>query len=143
MTYENTDPEGAQERLTKGEGWIYLDVRTVEEFSVARPPGAYNIPFALRDPVSGMVPNPRFLEVVRGSFDKDTKLLVGCAAGGRSLRACQLLAGAGYSTLLNVSGGFSGAPGPGGTIAEEGWQGKGLPTETGDPGDRGYANLAD
>ena len=47
------------------------------------------------------------------------RLVLGCKAGLRSTPACALLAGAGYSRLLNMAGGF------------DAWAAAGLPVERG------------
>ena len=49
-----------------------------------------------------------FAAVVEKVIPRDTKLIVGCQAGGRSQRACEILEEAGYTDLTNVVGGFGG-----------------------------------
>ena len=62
--------------------------------------------------------------------------------GGRSARAAQLLAGAGYEAAVNVDGGFGGRRDPAtGQVIAEGWAPAGLPVETGGADDRGYEAL--
>jgi rhodanese-related sulfurtransferase len=121
-------PEEAQQKL--GEGFTYVDVRTPEEFVEGHPTGAVNVPIALSQGGS-MMPNPKFLETMQAHFDKDAKIIVGCKAGGRSLRAAQSLEGAGYSNILDQRAGFDGARDPFGQIEEPGWSRVGLPIETG------------
>ena len=77
-------PQEASQKLA--EGWTYVDVRTVEEFEAGHPPGAVNVPIALAAP-GRMMPNPDFLPVMAAAFRKDAKIVVGCKAGGRSMRA--------------------------------------------------------
>jgi len=141
MPYQNTDPNGAKELLDSGEGWTYLDVRTPEEFAAGHPPGAYNVPVALADPARGMALNQSFVEVVQKHFPVVSKLVVGCAMGGRSARACEMLAAAGYSRLANVHGGFSGATDMSGEITQPGWQACGHPVESACPAERSWAGL--
>lgn len=129
MSFRTTDPAGAKELLDGEDTWTYLDVRSAEEFQAGHVPGAYNIPLAHRGP-AGMEPNPGFLEAVRRHFPNDTRLVVGCAAGGRSARACQVLEGAGYTALVNMHGGFGGMRGPDGSVEQEGWEACGFPTTT-------------
>lgn len=74
--YETLEPGGAKERLDRGD-WIYLDIRSVEEFEQGHVPGAYNIPLLHMDPVQGMVPNPDFYEVVKKHFAPDANLVLG------------------------------------------------------------------
>ncbi len=121
MAYEELDPQASHRR--QGEGWRYVDVRSEQEFAQGHPEGAVNIPIAFPGPM-GMRPNPRFLEIVQKHFPADTPLILGCKSGGRSARACEVLAAAGYAKLVNVSGGFLGSP------AVAGWQQQGLPAST-------------
>jgi rhodanese-related sulfurtransferase len=107
MPHETLDPKAAKERLDQG-GWIYLDVRSVEEFDEGHVPDSYNIPLLFRDPAAGMVPNPEFVAAVKRHFAADAKLVLGCKSGGRSQRACELLSGEGYKKLVNMDGGMHG-----------------------------------
>jgi hypothetical protein len=79
----------------------------------------------------GLKPNPEFLAVATKVLPRDVPLLVGCAAGGRSRRACELLAEAGFSDLVNVAGGWHGEKErlTGRTIVA-GWEESGLPAST-------------
>lgn len=113
------------ERLMREEGYAYLDVRSVGEFEAGHPAGAYNIPVMEPGP-GGMKPNPDFQSTCESAFDKDAKIVIGCQAGGRSLRACQLLEQAGFTNVKNVAGGFGGGQDSQGNPAE-GWQATGLP----------------
>jgi rhodanese-related sulfurtransferase len=136
MSYENLDPAAARQRLEAGEGWIYLDVRTPEEFAAGHRTGAYNVPFAFRGAM-GMEPNSAFAAVVERNFEKDTAFVVGCASGVRSVYACELLAGAGFGKLANMDGGYSGKPG----LA--GWQGMSFPIARVAEAGRDYAALGE
>ena len=75
----------------------------------------------------GMEPNDDFVQVVEKHFAKDHKLVVGCKIGGRSARACDLLASLGYTSLANMDGGFSGRYDEIGRLVQEGWAGCGFP----------------
>jgi rhodanese-related sulfurtransferase len=119
------------------EGYTYIDVRTQEEFDQGHPPGAVNIPIAFAGP-SGMAPNPDFVSVVVASFAKDAKLVVGCKAGGRSKKACDALAQAGFRDLFDQYAGWDGARDSFGKLAEPGWSRVGLASETGSPPGRSY-----
>lgn len=120
-------------------GYAYLDVRTVEEFEAGHPAGAYNVPVMTRGPM-GMQPNPAFAKVVAGLFAKDAKLVVGCQSGMRSQRACDELNAAGFTDIANMECGFGGARDPSGNVSP-GWQACGLPTESGRPAGRTYAEI--
>ena len=77
-----------------------LDVRTEAEWANGHIPRATLIPLdELEDRLRELPP-------------KDAQILVHCAAGGRSLQACQILADKGWTRLLNLAGGMHAWPGP-------------------------------
>lgn len=134
-----TPPEA--KKLVDDEGYAYVDVRSVEEFEAGHPAGAVNVPVAHMG-AYGMEPNGDFVKVMRANFAPDAKLVLGCKSGGRSMRAAEILAGEGYTDLVNMDGGFGGRPSPMGTMAVRGWEAEGLPVST-DAGDGvGYESLA-
>ena len=140
MTYETILPDEDRRRLDDETGWVYVDVRSVEEFAAGHPRGAYNIPIASRDPAMGsLVFNPEFLEVLQRTFDTSDNLILDCASGGRSAKACELLAEVGYTVLANMHCGFSGFSHPGGF--EPGWQALGFESGEGNPEGKGYDAL--
>lgn len=122
-----------------GAGWSLVDVRTAEEFAAGHPSGAFNVPFLLS---SGgqMTPNPEFLEVFERHFAKDARLVLSCAAGGRSAKAAAALTARGYSSLVDLRVGFNGSRDAFGQVIEKGWLAAGLPVEHGSNG-RSYAEL--
>ena len=67
-------------------------------------------------------PDPNFVENVKKQINKDTPVLISCAAGGRSLIAANLLEQEGY-TAMNLSDGFSG------NGQDPGWKNLGLPVK--------------
>ena len=77
-----------------------LDVRTEAEF------------------VSGHIPRAKLIPIdeledrLRELPSAHTRMLVTCAAGGRSLQACHTLAEQGFTRLLNLVGGMHAWPGP-------------------------------
>lgn len=123
------------------EGYTYVDVRTATEFSLGHPEGAYNVPFMIEAPGGGMAKNPDFSRVMQQHFAKDQKLVVGCKAGGRSLKATAELAADGYTDLVDQRAGMDGARDAFGKLTEPGWAPAGLPTSKDAPG-RTYAELA-
>lgn len=131
MSIRDIDVRQARE-LQQNEGYTYVDVRSVPEFDAGHPAGARNVPLLHRDPTTGqMLPNPEFLAVMQAHYDADARLLVGCQMGGRSARAAQILASAGYNDVCNVMGGFGGARDRAtGQVVHPGWAGAGLPVET-------------
>lgn len=140
MSYANTTPAEAQALLQEDEGYLYIDVRSVPEFDNGHPSGAYNIPVMHRQP-TGMTPNPDFLMVMQAHFTPDTKLLIGCQSGARSLRAAEALAGVGFSNITNVQGGFGGARDGAGQVVQPGWADSGLPVSVEAEEGRSYAEL--
>lgn len=140
MPPKNVDPRAAKKLLDGGEGWFYLDVRTEEEFEAGRPAGAWNVPVMIRDAIGRGSPNPEFVAVVKKIFPAGARLVVGCASGMRSLRGCEMLAGAGFGEVVNLSSGYQGRFDPSGG-SEPGWQDCGLPCESGASPERGYAAL--
>lgn len=121
-------PAEAHAKMTD-EGYVYVDVRTEEEFAEGHPQGAYNVPFAISKP-AGMEPNPEFVAVMEKAFGKDKPIILGCKSGNRSARAAQALANAGFTRVLDQRAGWDGARGPFGEIAEPGWSRTNLPRET-------------
>ena len=141
MSVERIGPEEAKKRMDE-DGYTYLDVRSVPEFDAGHPAGAYNIPLNHAGP-AGMKANPDFLAVVEATFPKDAKLIVGCKAGGRSLKAAQLLIQAGFTRVLDQKAGWDGARDPFGQLAEPGWSRKELPASTTPEAGRSWRELAD
>jgi rhodanese-related sulfurtransferase len=131
-------PQEASAKLA--EGWTYVDVRTTQEFEAGHPPGAVNVPIAHAGP-GGMVANPDFLRVMSAAFPPDSRIVVGCKAGGRSLRAAQMLLGAGFTQVVDQRAGWDGARNPFGQITEPGWSRAGLPVEEGQPSGRSWDDM--
>jgi rhodanese-related sulfurtransferase len=142
MPIAHATPPEAHEILRRHPDAVYLDVRTEGEFEAGHPAGARNVPLVFFDAATRRpVPNPDFVAVVERTLPRTTKLVVGCQVGGRSERACQLLAEAGYADLINVRGGFGGERDAAGRVVVPGWREAGLPVETGTPPGRGYAEI--
>jgi rhodanese-related sulfurtransferase len=136
MTIKHVTVQQAREQQSSGA--TYLDVRSVPEFQQGHPEGAYNIPLLHADPATRqMRPNPEFLDVVRANFQPEARLVIGCQMGGRSQRAAEILANAGYNDVANVLGGFGGAP----QMGHTGWVQAGLPVEEQADGGREYDAL--
>jgi rhodanese-related sulfurtransferase len=123
------------------EGWVYLDVRSIPEFDEGHPAGASNIPL-LHLQNGRMAPNPDFKRVVEASFPKDAKIVVGCKAGGRSLQAATLMESAGYTSVVDMRGGFHGERDGFGRASVAGWASEGLPCETSASPEKCYDALA-
>jgi rhodanese-related sulfurtransferase len=140
MPINQAEPPQAHEILKSNPDAIYLDVRTEPEFAQGHPDGAINVPVVFIKGPGQMELNGEFVEVVAKTLPREKKLVVGCLAGGRSQRACELLEAAGYADLTNVRGGFGGARDASGQIVVAGWRDAGLPVSTA-VGDNSYQAL--
>lgn len=125
---KRVSPEEAHRLITE-QGYLYLDVRTEAEWQAGHPAGSHNVPWALSGP-TGMTPNPEFLPTVQALYEKSCPLVLGCKAGGRSLKAAQALINAGYTAVVDQRAGFEGSRDAFGKVTEPGWHPSGLPTET-------------
>ena len=141
MSHRNLEPSDAKALLEGPEGWKYVDVRTEEEYQAGHAAGAWNVPIAVRDASGRMALNPEFVAVMRKHFPSDARLVLGCASGGRSASACEVLAGEGYTHLVNLANGFLGVRDPAGRVLRPGWQASGFACESAAPPERTYAAL--
>lgn len=110
------------------EGWTYLDVRSAQEFADGHAKGAVNIPL-MHKGLLGLKPNPEFVTQVETRIPQQTKLVIGCAVGGRSAKACDILLQQGYTQVANIDGGFVGKNDPATGERIKGWKEEGLPVE--------------
>jgi len=140
MAIKQQKPREAHDTIAKNPGAIYLDVRTENEFAQGHAEGALNVPVVFIKGPGNMQLNDDFATVVEKDLPKDAKLIVGCQAGGRSQRACDILEEAGYSDLTNVVGGFGGQRDQSGAVIVKGWRDEGLPVSS-EVGDAGYQSL--
>ena len=77
---------------------VVLDVRTKKEFDAGHIPGAVNLDWN----------GPDFAKKA-AELDKGKTYLVHCAAGGRSAKACDLMANKlQFPSCINLEGGFKG-----------------------------------
>jgi rhodanese-related sulfurtransferase len=138
MVKRVTPPEAAE---LLAAGWTYLDVRSIPEFEGGHPTGAANVPL-LHFESGRMSPNADFQKVVAANFAPDTKLVVGCKAGGRSLQAAALLEAAGYTSVVDMRGGFHGERDGMGRVTTPGWLESKLPVSTTAAPEKTYAALS-
>ena len=143
MEIKRISPEEAKEFLESAEGYIYLDVRTVPEFDAGHVPGAKNVPVMGRDPYGRMQFNSQFVEIVEANFGKDAKCITGCEKGGRSMKAAELLLSNGFTTVVDMRGGFAGETDPMGQLTYPGWSPRGLPTTIESDSQDRYENLSE
>ena len=128
-------PQEAKAFLDANDGYVYLDVRTVAEFSAGHVPRSINIPYISVGASGERGPNGDFLKIVQATLAKDAKVIVACQSGGRSKRAQRELLRAGYTGMSNLLGGF------GGKSLQPGWSSLDYPVEAGDGGENSYAVL--
>ena len=130
-------PEEAAELVSQGH--VYVDVRSEPEFEAGHPEGALNVPLLNAGPV-GLVPNPEFLSVMESAFGKGEPLVIGCKAGGRSKKAVDLLAQAGFTQLADQVAGFDAGKDAFGR-AIPGWSRTALPVGKGKPAGQAYVDV--
>lgn len=76
---------------------VLVDVRTPEEYSEGTIKGAVNHDFL----------SANFKDEI-AKLDKNTPVLIFCQSGGRSGKALEMMKGMGFSTVLELDGGYSG-----------------------------------
>ena len=91
--FRTSDMEEALSLFETGGSFLFVDVRTPDEYAQGHIPGAVNIP---KDTI-GEEPVPELP-------DPDQTLLVYCRSGVRSLAASEKLAAAGYTHVVNIGG---------------------------------------
>ena len=139
MAVRRVDPDEAADLVEQG--WSYLDVRSVAEYAEGHAPGAWNIPLLDFAPGQGLVPNTNFLVEVLETFDLEKPIVVACKSGGRSARAAAILAESGFTSVVDMRGGFYGEVDQSGVVSCPGWAQRGLPVASGDEPGRAYVDL--
>lgn len=140
-------------RLMNDEGYVYLDVRTPEEFELGHPTQALNVPWQLTAASGERTPNPRFLEVAGRALRDKKGVVIGCQSGRRSLAAAQQLIEAGVASIDPSAGGtthvvdqragFGGVRDGFGKLVEAGWQSAGLPVSYEPEAGKTYRELSE
>ena len=141
MELKRISPQEAHDLLETGDGYVYLDVRSVPEFEAGHAPGAKNIPLLHRTAM-GMQPNQDFVRVCESALGKDAKIITACLKGGRSMRAAQVLIRNGFSNVVDMRGGFHGESDMTGALVYPGWAPCGLPVTTEASEDETYEGLS-
>jgi len=90
---EITAEELARETQQKGAGLVLVDVREPHEWDIAHIEGAWLIPL-------GQLPERL------GELDGHAEIVTHCHHGARSMKALQLLKGAGFSRVRSLAGGI-------------------------------------
>jgi len=98
---------------------VLLDVRTEDEWNTVGKPNTKDL--GIESFFITISQDQSFLDKVKENINKKNKVLIICAAGGRSIIAANLLANEGYNTI-NISDGFSG------NAQDPGWKSLGLPS---------------
>ena len=98
---------------------VLLDVRTEDEWNTVGKPNTKDL--GIKSFFITISQDKSFLDKVKENINKKNKVLVICAAGGRSIIAAKLLTNEGYNTF-NISDGFSG------NGQDPGWKNLGLPS---------------
>jgi rhodanese-related sulfurtransferase len=110
---ENLSVEEFAEELARGEALV-VDIREAEERVVdGAIPGTVHAPRGMLEFYAD--PGNRFH---RPEFEPDRRIILHCAAGGRSALAAAALADMGYTNVAHLESGF------------EGWRKAGKPVET-------------
>ena len=130
----------AEAKTLLDQGYTYVDVRSEPEFAEAHPEASVNVPL-MHMGAGGMTPNPDFVAVMTAAFPKDARLVVGCKAGARSLRAATMLLDAGFTDVIDQRAGFDGQRDAFGAFTEKGWGPSGLPVERGATPGHTYADV--
>jgi rhodanese-related sulfurtransferase len=139
MTITRLSTDEAKAKLD--EGFTYVDVRTEEEFEEGHPAGAVNVPLALMTP-RGKTLNSDFVAAMNALFPKTSaKIILGCAAGVRSMTAAEMLKDDGWGELWELRPGWYGVRDPFGRLREKGWEASGFPIENGAPQGRTWAEV--
>lgn len=95
VAYTDLDVAAFKAKMTN-EDVVILDVRTPQETAQGKIEGAVEI----------NVLDPNFKDQV-AKLDKDKTYLVYCRSGGRSVKACNLMAEQGFNDLYNLLGGYT------------------------------------
>ena len=90
----------------------------------------------------GMRPNRDFVDVCERAFGKDAKIITACLKGGRSMQAARVLIANGFSSVVDMRGGFGGETDMTGAIVYPGWATCGLPVTTEASDEETYEGLS-
>lgn len=94
--YTSISASQLQKMINSNSNMLILDVRNSGEYRNGHIPNAKNIP------VDTLLSNLSTL-----SSYKNSEIVVYCASGGRSTKACNILSKNGFNKVYNLSGGVS------------------------------------
>jgi len=103
-----------KDRLERGEVDLLLDVREADEWEHGHIPGAVHAPRGLLEWYAN--PNSPYAKAAI-TENREARIVVQCASGGRSLLAAETLHKLGYPNVVNMAGGF------------KDWSAQGFPVE--------------
>jgi rhodanese-related sulfurtransferase len=107
---ENLNPEQVKQEIDNGA--TIIDIREADELEKGKIPGSTHAPRGLiefyADPTHSYH---------KPEFDKDKRIILHCASGGRSALAATTLKQMGYNNVAHLEGGFNG------------WNDAGMPVE--------------
>lgn len=109
----------AKEELDQGQVGLLLDVREPTEWEKGHIPGAVLAPRGMLEWYAD--PTTPYAKA-KLTTQKDARIIVACASGGRSLLAAQTLQLMGYTNVVSMAGGFNE------------WSKQGFPVEEGTGG---------
>ncbi len=92
---EKTDAGAVHDALRTGEDVTVVDVREPDEYEAGHIPGARHVPRGLLELRSG-----------EELPDRDARIVVHCALGGRGALAAKSLKEMGYTNVANMEGGL-------------------------------------
>lgn|GEM_PF-108922 len=152
----SVDAEQAYE-YAMAEDTFMLDVRTRAELQFVGAPDPLDFhvpfmemvtPFEWNDSANiwRMEPNSDFVSDVDSALSEvqlghDTRLIVICRSGSRSLEAARILQDVGYTDVIHVADGFEGDRDESGYRRVNGWLNADLPIQVQLPADRIYGGL--
>ena len=110
---ENLTPEQVAQELESGDA-VLVDIREPEERAAASIPGSIHAPRGMLE----FYADPS-LPYHRPEFDREGRIILHCASGGRSALAAKTLKEMGYTNVAHLDGGI------------KKWSEEGQPTESG------------
>lgn len=110
---ENLNPEQVASEVEGGDA-LLVDIREPQEREAAAIPGAISAPRGMLE----FYADPS-LPYHREEFDRERRIILHCASGGRSALAAKTLKEMGYTNVAHLDGGL------------KAWQESGRPTEPG------------
>jgi rhodanese-related sulfurtransferase len=90
--------------LDQGQARLLLDVREPAEWEKGHIPGALLAPRGMLEWYADPTTPYAKAEL---TTKRDTRIIVACASGGRSLLAAQTLQSMGYTNVVSMAGGFN------------------------------------